>query len=51
MTATTRMYGPTLMHEEALEEIERSSGTQFDPTVARVLVAHVWDRLEAEQAA
>jgi diguanylate cyclase (GGDEF)-like protein len=47
----TRRYGPTLTHEEALEEIERSAGTQFDPTVARVLVAHVRDRLEAERAA
>jgi len=47
----TRRYGPTLTHEEALEEIERGAGTQFDPTVARVLVAHVRDRLEAERAA
>ena len=32
-------------------ELERCAGTQFDPTVVRVLVAHVRDELEAEHAA
>jgi two-component system, cell cycle response regulator len=46
-----RPYRPALTPEDALAEIERCSGTMFDPTVARVLVAHVRDRLEAERAA
>ena len=46
-----RPYRPRMSAEEALAEIERCAGTMFDPTVARVLVAHVRDRLEAERAA
>jgi two-component system cell cycle response regulator len=46
-----RPYRAALSAEAALNEIERSAGTMFDPTVARVLVAHVRDRLEAEHAA
>ena len=37
-------YGPT-------DEIERGAGAEYDPTVARVVVAHVRERLEAERAA
>jgi two-component system cell cycle response regulator len=46
-----RPYRPARSPEDALAEIERCSGSMFDPTVARVLVAHVRDRLEAEHAA
>jgi diguanylate cyclase (GGDEF)-like protein len=46
-----RPYRPAMSAEEALAEIERGAGTIFDPTVARVLAAHVRDSLEAEHAA
>jgi two-component system cell cycle response regulator len=46
-----RPYRPARSPEDALAEIERCSGSMFDPTVARVLVAHVQDQLEAERAA
>jgi two-component system cell cycle response regulator len=46
-----RPYRPALSADEALAELERGAGTIFDPTVARVLVAQVRDRLEAEHAA
>jgi diguanylate cyclase (GGDEF)-like protein len=46
-----RPYRPALSPDDALAELERAAGTSFDPTVARVLVAHVRDRLEAEHAA
>src|SRR3954463_6819216 len=36
---TDRPFRPALSHEEALAEIERNSGTQFHPTVARAFVA------------
>jgi diguanylate cyclase (GGDEF)-like protein len=45
---SSRPYRPPLSHEEALAEIEKGSGTMFDPTVARVLVAHLRERLGAE---
>jgi putative nucleotidyltransferase with HDIG domain len=34
-----RPFRPALTHEEALGEIERNSGTQFHPTVAKAFVA------------
>ena len=46
-----RPYRPALTRTEALAELERGAGTQFDPTVVRVLIAHVRDSLEAEHAA
>src|SRR3954447_5264591 len=36
---TDRPFRPALSDEEALAEIERNSGTQFHPTVARAFVA------------
>ena len=36
---TDRPFRPALSREEALAEIERNSGTQFHPTVARAFVA------------
>ena len=38
---TTRPYRAKLTVAAALEELERHAGTQFDPSVARALVAHV----------
>jgi diguanylate cyclase (GGDEF)-like protein len=46
-----RPYRSALTPELALAELESGAGTQFDPTVVRVLTAHVRDRLEAERAA
>ena len=48
---STRPYREALSPEEALNELMRLAGEQFDPGVVRVLVAHVRDRLEAERAA
>lgn len=36
---TERPFRPTMKHEAALAEIERESGTQFHPTLARAFVA------------
>jgi two-component system cell cycle response regulator len=46
-----RPYRPALNTDDALNELMRLAGTQFDPNVVRVLVAHVRDTLEAERAA
>jgi diguanylate cyclase (GGDEF)-like protein len=50
MTAD-RPYRGALELEDALDELERGAGSQFDPAVVRVLVAHVRDRIETEHAA
>jgi putative nucleotidyltransferase with HDIG domain len=36
---TDRPFRPALSHEEALDELERNSGTQFHPTVTKAFVA------------
>ena len=36
--AGERLYRPQIMEEEALAELERSAGTQFDPAVVAALV-------------
>jgi diguanylate cyclase (GGDEF)-like protein len=46
-----RAYRPALTDEEALNELMRLAGTEFDPTVVRVLVARIRDEHEAERAA
>jgi diguanylate cyclase (GGDEF)-like protein len=46
-----RPYRPAMTREQALAELERGAGTQFDPNVVRVVTAHVRDGLEAEHAA
>jgi HD-GYP domain-containing protein (c-di-GMP phosphodiesterase class II) len=41
-----RSYRPALTHQEALSEVERCAGTQFDPVVAELFVevwAEGWD--------
>jgi two-component system cell cycle response regulator len=48
---TDRPYRNALPVEEALSELMRCAGTQFDPTVIRVLVVCVRDGQGAEQAA
>jgi two-component system cell cycle response regulator len=46
-----RPYRAALSVDDALNELMRCAGTDFDPTVVRVLVAHVRDEHEAERAA
>jgi diguanylate cyclase (GGDEF)-like protein len=46
-----RPYRDAMSLEEALDELERCAGGDFDPTVVRVLVARVRDEHEAERAA
>jgi two-component system, cell cycle response regulator len=46
-----RPYRDAMEVEEALNELMRCAGSDFDPTVVRVLVAHVRDEHEAERAA
>src|SRR5690606_18868542 len=41
---TDRPYRPARSAEEALEEIERCTGTQFDPSVVRAFAAVVAER-------
>jgi len=48
---SARPYRPALSTEAALDELERFSGTQFDPAVVSVLTAHVRDGLPAERSA
>jgi two-component system cell cycle response regulator len=48
---SNRPYRDALPREDALNELMRLAGSQFDPTVVRVLVAYVRDTLEAERAA
>ena len=46
-----RPYREAMEVEDAMNELTRCAGTDFDPTVARVLVARVRDEQEAERAA
>jgi two-component system cell cycle response regulator len=46
-----RAYRAAISADDALEEITRGAGAEFDPNVARVLVARVRDEQEAERAA
>ncbi|HEU5491606.1 MAG TPA: diguanylate cyclase [Gaiellaceae bacterium] len=46
-----RPYREAMEVEDALNELTRCAGTDFDPTVARVLVARVRDEHGAERAA
>jgi two-component system, cell cycle response regulator len=46
-----RPYRDAMEIEDALNELTRCAGSDFDPAVARVLVARVRDQQEAERAA
>jgi two-component system cell cycle response regulator len=46
-----RPYRDAMQLEEALDELQRCAGTDFDPTVVRVLLARVRDEHAAERAA
>ena len=46
-----RPYRDALPVDEALNELMRLADTEYDPTIVRVLVAHVRDEHEAERAA
>ena len=48
---SARPYRAALSTDDALAELERVSGTQFDPAVVSVLAAHVHDSLNAEHPA
>jgi HD-GYP domain-containing protein (c-di-GMP phosphodiesterase class II) len=48
---SSRPYREPFAEEAALNELMRCAGSDFDPTVVRVFVAHVRDEHEAEQAA
>ncbi len=48
---SARPYRAALSTEEALTELERVAGTQFDPAVISVLAAHVRDELFVEHRA
>jgi diguanylate cyclase (GGDEF)-like protein len=48
---SNRPYRKALPLDDALNELMRCAGTQFDPTVVRLLVAHVRGEQEAERAA
>jgi two-component system cell cycle response regulator len=48
---STRPYRPALEPADALLELERGAGAQFDPTVVRVLSSHIRDQLQSERAA
>jgi two-component system cell cycle response regulator len=50
MTAA-RPYRDALTETDALAELEDGAGAEYDPTVARVVVAHLRERREAERAA
>ncbi|CAN5140264.1 hypothetical protein BH20ACT13_BH20ACT13_08110 [soil metagenome] len=47
---SARPYRAALSTDDALAELERVAGTQFDPAVVSVLVAHVRDGLGAAHA-
>jgi len=44
---TSRPYRVARTTDDALEELRRCSGTQFDPRIVAVLVAVVRERVEA----
>ncbi|MBA3402070.1 MAG: hypothetical protein H0U05_08800 [Actinobacteria bacterium] len=46
---SARPYRTPLTTEDALAELERVAGTQFDPAVVSVLAAHVRDGLRVER--
>jgi two-component system, cell cycle response regulator len=46
-----RPYRPALSEHEALAELERFAGTQFDPTVVELLAARVRERLRTRETA
>ena len=46
-----RPYRPALTEDDALNELMRLAGTEYDATVVRILVARVRDEHEAERAA
>ncbi|MGH3137517.1 MAG: bifunctional diguanylate cyclase/phosphohydrolase [Gaiellaceae bacterium] len=48
---SNRPYRDAVSPTDALNELMRLAGAQFDPNVVRVIVAHIRDALEAEHAA
>ena len=48
---TDRAYRKALPHVIACGEMERCSGTQFDPEIVRVFLAHIEEYRKAEATA
>jgi two-component system, cell cycle response regulator len=48
---STRPYREAFSVDDALNELMRCAGSDFDPSVVRVLVARIRDEQEAERAA
>ena len=48
---STRPYRAAMAPSDALNELMRLAGSEFDPTVVRIVVAEVREGREAEQAA
>ena len=48
---STRPYREAMESADALDELMRLAGSEFDPTVVRIVVAEVREEREAEQAA
>lgn len=46
---STRSYRKALSHEEAIAEIERCSGTQFDPNLAKLFIENQEEMRKAQQ--
>jgi HD-GYP domain-containing protein (c-di-GMP phosphodiesterase class II) len=46
-----RPYRPTISREEAVQELHRCSGTQFDPDVVRAFVAELEEDARAQREA
>jgi HD-GYP domain-containing protein (c-di-GMP phosphodiesterase class II) len=46
-----RPYRPALSHDEALAEVERCAGTQFDPQIARIFLELFGEAEELRAAA
>ena len=43
-----RPYRTRMAHSEALDELARCAGTQFDPRVTETLIGHLWGARQAE---
>ena len=47
---STRSYRKALSHEEAIAEIQRCSGSQFDPNLAKLFIENQDEMLKAKNS-